>query len=278
MIFGVILSLMLLTSSIGVEIYNTSNGPVYSGDPDSNGIRIFRSLPFAAPPTEDLRWQPPQPLDSWDEPLDVSSFPAMCKQSAGYPGVPADHSADSEDCLYLYLYTTSPPMPIVAETSLKPVLLFIHGGGLTGGSAWNGGTYDGSALALSQDVVVVSAQYRLGALGFLAHEALSYGEDGLSRGNFGALDQRAAMQWVQVSNFSLCFRCFVLFEPTPFLCLVLHRTTLPLSAAIQLEYLYSASQLAGRACATTLFRRVQQGFSAPLSWKVETVPKYNPRS
>ena len=212
LIFRVVLAAMVSLST-SVEIYNTTSGPVFSSDPDSNGVRVFRSLPFAAPPTEDLRWKPPQPVASWEDPLDVSPFPAMCKQGAAYPSVPPDHSSDSEDCLYLFLYTTSPPVessPVVSsvtgDTALKPVLLFVHGGGLSDGDAWLGGYYDGSALALSQDVVVVSVQYRLGAFGFLAHEAFSYGDNGLSRGNFGALDQRAAMQWVQVGLLLLLSR------------------------------------------------------------------------
>ena len=181
-------------------VYNTTLGPVTTTVLDDRGVKSFRSIPFAAPPVDALRWQPPESREPWSDVLDVSAIAPICKQaSASFPSDAPDHSADSEDCLYLCLYTTSdPPSPdqLNATTPLKPVMLWVHGGGLVIGDAYLRGSYDGAALAAAADVVVVSVQYRLGALGFLSHEGLAYGDSGDALGNFGALDQRAAMRWV----------------------------------------------------------------------------------
>ena len=145
-------------SNASPVLYLTTQGPVYT-NVETNSVREFRSIPFAAPPVGALRWQPPQNITPWSDPLDVSSIADMCKQSALAPGVSADHSRDSEDCLYLYVYTSSDPSP--PKEDLKPVLLWIHGGAFEFGDAWLSGNYSGSALAEKEDVVVVAAQYRM---------------------------------------------------------------------------------------------------------------------
>ena len=132
---------------------------VLRGNCSALHICFFGFIPFAAPPVGALRWQPPQNTTPWSDPLDVSSIADMCKQSALAPGVSADHSRDSEDCLYLYVYTSSDPSP--PKEDLKPVLLWIHGGAFEFGDAWLSGNYSGSALAEKEDVVVVAAQYRM---------------------------------------------------------------------------------------------------------------------
>ncbi|KAJ8613391.1 hypothetical protein CTAYLR_002227 [Chrysophaeum taylorii] len=163
------------------DVYRTEFGPVV-GETQANGVTAFRSIPFAAPPLP--RWEPPKPPDPWTTPLDTRAFAPACLQE----------SYGAEDCLYLYLYTTAAP----DEALDLPVMLFVHGGGLESGDGYEkygygyaGGYYDGSALALQYGVVLVSIQYRLGALGFLSLPA----NEGY--GNFGLLDQRFAMEWVQ---------------------------------------------------------------------------------
>lgn len=177
------------------EVYHTEHGPVF-GELLSNGVRAMRSIPFAAAPVNQKRWRPPSQPAAWTAPLDSRPFPEIC------PQVTSGEFQGSEDCLYLYVYTTSPPSNETAPQ--KPVLIFLHGGGLQEGDGYlkydngPGGYYDGSDLAMGYDVVVVSVQYRLGALGFLALPQSADG-DSTGLGNFGLLDQRLAMAWVQVN-------------------------------------------------------------------------------
>jgi para-nitrobenzyl esterase len=146
----------------------------------------FLGLPYAAPPTGDLRWRPPRPPAGWHGVRDATRFAPSCPQpTQNNPFVPP--GALSEDCLYLNVYT-----PALHGHAARPVLVWIHGGGLTEDGARN---YDGSKLA-ADGTVVVTINYRLGALGFLAHPALAARTDG-SAGNYGLMDQREALRWVQ---------------------------------------------------------------------------------
>src|SRR5580704_13214298 len=148
----------------------------------------FLGIPYAAPPTGNLRWRPPAPAASWEGVRDATQFGASCPQSTVHnPFLPP--GPISEDCLYLNVYT-----PTVRDRGGdgRPVLVWIHGGGLTVDGARN---YDGSKLA-ADGTVVVTINYRLGALGFLAHPALA-SRPGRSAGNYGLMDQQAALRWVQ---------------------------------------------------------------------------------
>ncbi len=143
-------------------------------------------IPYAAPPAGNLRWRPPAPSASWEGVRDATQFGASCPQAlTGNPLLPPGKI--SEDCLYLNVYT-----PALHDHSGggRPVLVWIHGGGLVQDGARN---YDGTKLA-ADGTVVVTINYRLGALGFLAHPALaSHG----AAGNYGLMDQQAALRWVQ---------------------------------------------------------------------------------
>jgi para-nitrobenzyl esterase len=150
---------------------------------DVAGVDSFLGLPYAAPPTGNLRWRPPQPAAGWYGVRDGTTFGPSCPQA---PSPFAPPPPFSEDCLYLNVYTPA------AHSSQggRPVLVWIHGGGLVGDGARN---YDGTKLA-ADGAVVVTINYRLGALGFLAHPALaSHG----AAGNYGLMDQQAALRWVQ---------------------------------------------------------------------------------
>ena len=151
---------------------------------DVSGVNSFLGLPYAAPPTGKLRWRPPQPARSWSGVRDATQFGASCPQAlTRNPFLPP--GTISEDCLNLNVYT-----PTLRGGSDRPVLVWIHGGGLVQDGGRN---YDGTKLAAA-GTVVVTINYRLGALGFLAHPALA---SHAAAGNYGLMDQQAALRWVQ---------------------------------------------------------------------------------
>ena len=146
----------------------------------------FLGLPYAAPPTGNLRWRPPAPAASWEGVRDATQFGPSCPQQ---PGPFAPRGPMSEDCLYLNVYTSALRG---RDEGGRPVLVWIHGGGLVQDAARS---YDGTKLA-ADGTVVVTINYRLGALGFLAHPALA-SRPGGPAGNYGLMDQQAALRWVQ---------------------------------------------------------------------------------
>jgi para-nitrobenzyl esterase len=174
------------TRSDRALIVRTASGAV-RGVAVADGY-AFRGIPYAAPPIGSLRWRPPRPPADWSGVRDATEFAASCPQAAPFNPFFPPGSLD-EDCLYLNVST-----PTLHRGAGKPVLLWIHGGGLTQDAARN---YDGAALAAA-GVVVVTLNYRLGALGFLAHPALASRPGGPS-GNYGLMDQRAALRWVQAN-------------------------------------------------------------------------------
>jgi para-nitrobenzyl esterase len=151
---------------------------------DVAGVDSFLGLPYAAPPTGNLRWRAPRPAAAWSGARDATQFGPSCPQAASPFAPPGPFS---EDCLYLNVYT-----PTLRDHGGRPVLVWIHGGGLTQDSGRN---YDGTKLA-ADGTVVVTINYRLGALGFLAHPALA-SRPGGPAGNYGLMDQQAALRWVQ---------------------------------------------------------------------------------
>ena len=158
--------------------------------PDS-GVHVFRGIPFAAPPVGDLRWTPPQPVKKWDGIRDATQFSGACPQGDGLAQMMGEKLPElTEDCLYLNVWTKAPD-----PESKRPVMVWIHGGGLTLGWGHQGG-YDGTRLA-ERDVVLVSVNYRLGPLGYLAHPGLSKESELGVSGNYGFLDQHEALKWVQ---------------------------------------------------------------------------------
>lgn len=155
----------------------------------ANGIVSFKGIPFAAPPVGDLRWKAPQPLQPWTGVKQASAYGASCMQDPFFAKLFGAPPALSEDCLYLNVWT-----PAKAPGDSLPVMVWIYGGGFTGGMT-SVPIYDGTRLA-EKGVVLVSIAYRLGALGFLAHPELSR-ESGKGSGNFGLQDQIAALRWVK---------------------------------------------------------------------------------
>jgi len=153
-------------------------------------LHVFKGLPYALPPIGSRRWQPPVPMPAWQGVREATSFGPACYQPANDSGGIYAWKAMpmSEDCLSLNIWA-----PATARRA--PVLVWIHGGALSTG--WSGDTlYDGTALA-ERGVVVVSINYRLGVLGYLAHPGLSAESPQGISGNYGLLDQIAALHWVK---------------------------------------------------------------------------------
>ncbi len=178
------------------EPFVTIDTGVATGTSPSPAVGAWLGLPFAAPPVRGARWQPPKPVARWTRAFHADHIAAECFQPL------RDHEFNhyfgdepmSEDCLYLNVW--APARTIGRQPSAKrPVIVWIYGGSFVVGSGGKA-LYDGAALA-TKGAVVVTLNYRLGALGFLAHPELSQESPNKASGNYGLLDQIAALQWVQ---------------------------------------------------------------------------------
>ncbi len=166
---------------------------------ERNGVWSFSGIPYAAPPVGPLRWRPPVAPTPWTGIKECEQFGPIAPQTPPIPGMSVGGATDeqSEDCLTLNVWTQG----LGGEP--RPVMVWIHGGGFNSGTG-AGDLYRGGTLAREGDVVVVTINYRLGALGFLAHPALqppstpwAGGEEWLGYGNWGLADQIAALVWVR---------------------------------------------------------------------------------
>ena len=164
-----------------------------------NGVWSFSGIPYAAPTTGQRRWRPPVAPEPWTGIRECDTFSPSAPQAAAIAGmsIAGEVEEHSEDCLYLNVWTPG------IDTARRPVMVWIHGGGFTTGSG-SGALYRGGMLARHGDVVVVTINYRLGALGFLAHPALADpgpewlgGGSWSGSGNWGLADQVAALAWVR---------------------------------------------------------------------------------
>ncbi len=170
-------------------IVKTAAGDV-QGRSIAHGL-VFRGIPFAEPPVGDLRYRPPQPAKAWPGVRDCGDFGPVCAQDTSIQlplmaqDIPAE--AGSEDCLYLNVWTPA------ADGARRPTMVWVHGGGYLGG-AGSQPQYDGEAF-VRDDVVLVTLNYRLHALGFLFLDELFEGAE--ATGNLGVLDQIAALRWVR---------------------------------------------------------------------------------
>src|SRR5215467_7235848 len=150
-------------------------------------LQKFLGIPYAAAPVGDLRWRPPQEHERWNGVRDAASFGHHCPQVA----TPYGTASTTEDCLFLNVFT--PTKTNEGRPHLLPVMFWIHGGGFVVGESDG---YDPSNL-VAQNVIVVTINYRIGELGFLAHSALTAESSAGASGNYGLLDQQAALRWVQ---------------------------------------------------------------------------------
>jgi para-nitrobenzyl esterase len=168
-------------------VVKTEYGPV-RGDTEA-GVLVFRGIRFAAPPIGRLRFHPPAPPTSWTAVQPILDFAPACPQQVGTDPTENNNSVMAEDCLAVNLWTPG------VDHKNRPVMVFIHGGAFIEGSARNT-WYDGASLAKRGDAVVVTLQYRLGALGFLELAEIG-GDEYAQTGNLGILDQIEALRWIQ---------------------------------------------------------------------------------
>ncbi len=193
-LLGMLMTVVAFSSSAQLKVVKTVNGKVEgykSGD-----ISIFKGIPFAAPPVGELRWKAPQPVKDWSGVLKCTEFSASPMQSKPVPFMmwteefitPPDKL--SEDCLYLNVWT-----PAKSAKAKLPVFVWIYGGGFTSGSAACA-VYNGEEMA-RQGVVFVSINYRVGIFGFLALPELNQESPDKVSGNYGLLDQIAALKWIK---------------------------------------------------------------------------------
>jgi para-nitrobenzyl esterase len=154
-------------------------------------VAVYKGIPFASPPVGDLRWKAPQPAKAWKAVIKADKFPSQCSQ-LGPPLPTMPEEPTSEDCLYLNLWA-----PVVNHSNAKlPVMVFLYGGGFRQGSA-STPLYSSGGLPKSAGVILVTVNYRVGPLGFLAHPELSAESPHHVSGNYALLDAIAALQWIK---------------------------------------------------------------------------------
>jgi para-nitrobenzyl esterase len=169
-------------------LVQVSDGLLQGAATNSSG-RLFADIPYAAPPVGALRWKAPQPAARWSGVRAATTPGPICAQGSTF-GLSA---GSSEDCLTLNVYTP-PTAAGRSRAASLPVMVFIHGGAFTSGA---GSQYDGSVLAAKGDVDVVTINYRLGPFGWLVNPALDAESPGGASGDYGLMDQQAALRWVQ---------------------------------------------------------------------------------
>ena len=166
------------------------NGVIEGNYDTKTGIQTYFGVPFAKPPVGELRWKAPQPLENWKGIKSTKQFEARPMQTVVFGDMNSRSNGVSEDCLYLNVWT-----PAKRNTKDLPVLVYFYGGGNVAGDA-SEPRYDGESMA-KKGVVVVTCNYRLNIFGFLAHPELSAEAPYKASGNYGMLDQAAALKWVQ---------------------------------------------------------------------------------
>jgi para-nitrobenzyl esterase len=168
----------------------TTNGIIEgTWEPDA-GLRSFKGIPFAAPPVGELRWKPPQPMANWSGVRKADQFGPRAMQLPLFGDMSFRSSGMSEDCLYLNVWT-----PATSDQNHLPVLVYFYGGGLLTGDG-SEPRYDGASLA-RKGIVVLTVNYRLNVFGFLAHAELTQEAAYHASGNYGLLDQTAALRWIR---------------------------------------------------------------------------------
>ncbi len=177
------------------NIVKTQSGKVAGAVSADGSVMAFKGIPYAAPPVGELRWKEPQPPAAWKGVRDATQFCASCMQNRAFSREPWTsefmvQDSISEDCLFLNIWT-----PAKTATDKLPVLVYIHGGALTEGSG-SVAVYDGEELA-KKGIIVITINYRLGVFGFMAHPELTAESPHHASGNYGFLDQVAALNWMQ---------------------------------------------------------------------------------
>src|SRR5476649_2177238 len=172
------------------EQVRTADGVVEGVVSADGKVRTFKGIPFAAPPVGPLRWKPPAPAAAWTGVRKAAEYGPRCMQKPIFADMIFQDSGPSEDCLYLNLW-----MPAAPTQSRLPVMVWIYGGGFAAGGS-SEPRQDGGNLS-KRGVLVVSMNYRLGVFGFFSHAELAKESGHDASGNYGLLDQVAALQWVR---------------------------------------------------------------------------------
>ncbi|WP_158826281.1 carboxylesterase/lipase family protein [Mucilaginibacter lacusdianchii] len=183
------IQLVPLTLCAQVVRVKVANG-MLEGTTENSGIKSFKGIPFAKPPVGDLRWKEPQPADNWEGVRKADHFGNNAMQKKVFGDMQFRSSGMSEDCLYLNVWT-----PAKTLREKLPVLVYFYGGGYVAGDG-SEPRYDGENMA-KQGIVTLTINYRLGVFGFLAHPELTQESPHHASGNYGLLDQNAALRWVQ---------------------------------------------------------------------------------
>jgi para-nitrobenzyl esterase len=173
----------------GINRVTIANGTL-DGVIEKSGIRAFKGIPFAAPPVGELRWKEPQPVKNWQGVRKADKFGPMAMQRAVFGDMNFRSEGMSEDCLYLNVWT-----PAKSTKEKLPVLVYFYGGGFMAGDG-SEPRYDGENMA-QKGIVALTVNYRLGVFGFMAHPELTKESGKNASGNYGLLDQLAALRWVQ---------------------------------------------------------------------------------
>jgi len=182
MLFGV--------GSLGAQVQVRTEAGLVAGSKSADGkVVIFKGIPFAAPPVGELRWKEPQPVSPWTGVRKATEFGARCMQARIFEDMVFRDAGPSEDCLYLNVWT-----PGTSARTKLPVMVWIYGGGFQAG-ATSEPRQDGEHLA-HKGVVIVSMNYRLGIFGFFSHPGLTAESAHHASGNYGLMDQAAALKWV----------------------------------------------------------------------------------
>ena len=176
------------SSKSSLPTVTTANG-VVKGMVEKTDVSVFKGIPFGAPPIGDLRWKEPQPVQNWQGTLEATQFGNNGMQYGVFGDMAFRSKGMGEDCLYLNVWT-----PSTTKKGL-PVLVYFYGGGFVAGDG-SEARYDGESMA-AKGIVAVTVNYRLGVFGFMAHPELTKESPHHASGNYGLLDQAAALRWVQ---------------------------------------------------------------------------------
>jgi para-nitrobenzyl esterase len=185
-----LLMAFFVASNLAIGQVRTDAGLVEGGISSDSRVRVFKGIPYSAPPVGSLRWKAPQPVTPWKETLKATEFGPRCMQARIFADMIFRDKGVSEDCLNLNVWT-----PVKSSKKRLPVMVWIYGGGFQAGAA-SEPRQDGENLA-KKGVVVVSFNYRLGVFGFLSHPELTKESGVNASGNYGLMDQVAALRWVQ---------------------------------------------------------------------------------
>jgi para-nitrobenzyl esterase len=185
-----LLAMTLATRALADNQVRIDTGIIEGKAGAEEGIRAFLGIPFAAPPVGDLRWREPRPVAPWEGVREATQFGPRPMQGSIYSDMVFRDDGPSEDCLYLNVWT-----PAKSADAKLPVMVWIYGGGFHAGGS-SEPRQDGGHLA-TKGVVVVSMNYRLGVFGFFSHPGLTAESGRGSSGNYGIMDQTAALRWVQ---------------------------------------------------------------------------------